>query len=231
MVLVGFPTEYEAHDFLHAMKGRHRHALEEGQYYTGKVVETEVAVLITGIGPVRAVSRTTEFLSKVRGNIFILGGFAGALTEALQRGQVLIVRDYSSSQTINYLRLLPGFDIAQVHPVTELAATAEEKRRLGRESGAQIVDMETAYLANLVVQRGLEFMSVRAVSDLVGEDLPADVLQEGYDYVAAKTTPGRLVKFLFMNPSRIKALRDFMAPLPGVRKKLTDFMLMAVQEF
>jgi hypothetical protein len=52
-----------------------------------------------------------------------------------------------------------------------LAATPEQKRRLGRDHDAAAVDMETAHVARWCAARDIPFASVRAVSDDVHTEL------------------------------------------------------------
>jgi len=51
---------------------------------------------------------------------------------------------------------------------------AEEKRRLGRLTDATGLDMESAAVAAVAQERGVPMAIVRAVSDLLDEDLPLD---------------------------------------------------------
>lgn len=226
-----FPTLFEAQGLIKRLKSLKKHNSIPGvPIYTGKIEKKSVMVAIIGIGPEMSVKNTQKLFQQHPSPIVILAGFAGALTEDVTKGQILIARDYSNMALINYIRLVPGFDIASVHPVKQTIATANEKRHLGLETGCQMVDMETAYLSNLLVGLGVEFMSVRTISDLVNEDIPQDVLENGYDMVESKTTPVKMAKYLIFNPGRIKALREFLAPLPEIRDDLGKFLQDVIEE-
>lgn len=231
MLVVAFPTEYEANDFVKALQKREKKRIDGVLCYAGFLGKTAVLVSIIGIGPAKAHANTQIILDRVEMKVFILAGFAGALTSEVSRGQILIARGYSSESLINYIKLLPGFDIGGLHPVNEVVSTAAEKQRLGEETGCQMVDMETAYVAHLVASNGIEFLGIRAISDLVDEDIPQDVLDCGYDQVESRTTPVKLLGFLALHPKRIKPLKDFLEPLPEVRRKLTEFLITVAKEF
>ncbi|MEM6823160.1 MAG: hypothetical protein AAF558_14610 [Verrucomicrobiota bacterium] len=231
MVVVAFPTEFEAKDLVRQLEDKHHRVVQGIPCYTGKIKGVSVVIPILGMGPEKAHASTQIILQSDEIKVFILAGFAGALTSELTRGQILVARGYSRESVINYIKLLPGFDIAGLHPVTELVSSAEEKRRLGEETGCQMIDMETAYVANLVLGAGVEFIAIRAISDLVDEDLPGDVLEHGYDYAESKSTPVKLMGFLVLHPNRIKPLQEFLKPLPEVRRKLTDFLVTVINEF
>ncbi len=231
MTVIAFPTEFEAQGLLLRMQNVSTHNDIEGvPYRTGLVGDKEVCIVVTGMGPEQSQRRMAIFLAQFKTELFILAGFAGALTESVHRGQILVAKDYSNPDLINYIRLVPGFDIARVHPVEEPVTTAAEKRALGLKTGCQMVDMETAYLSELAAQMRVEFMAVRAISDLVNEDLPQDVLDRGYDLEESKTTPAKMVLYLITNPRRVKALKEFVKPLYEVRDQLGNFLCNLVRD-
>lgn len=231
MLVVAFPTEFEAKDLVRLLEKREKREIGGVNCYAGYIGETATLIAIIGIGPERSHASTYSLIEQLDIKVFILAGFAGAITSEVERGQILIARGYSSEGLINYIKLLPGFDIANVHPVTEVVATAEEKRRLGQETGCQMVDMETAYVSCLAAENGIDFLAIRAISDLVDEDVPVDVLSNGYNQAESRTTPVKFLGFLARNPTQIMPLRKFLEPLPAVRKKLTDFLVTVIKEF
>ncbi|MEM1156755.1 MAG: hypothetical protein AAF649_04490 [Verrucomicrobiota bacterium] len=231
MLVIAFPTEFEAHDLLKLVEKKEKRVIDGVTCFAGYVEERAVMIPIIGIGPTAASYCTEALLKNLQIKVFILAGFAGAITPELERGQILVIKDYSAQSLINYLKLVPGFDIGQVHPVMEVVSSAEEKKRLGEETGCQMVDMETAYVAHMVASAGIEFLGVRAISDLVDEDIPNDALAAGYDHEKSKTTPFKMFGFLARHPKQIKPLKEFVSPLPEVRKKLTDFVVTLIKEF
>lgn len=231
MTVIAFPTEFEAQGLLTRMKQVTAHTeIPEVPYYTGEVGSKQVNVVITGMGPELSRRRMSTYLDHRPTTVFILAGFAGALTDSVYRGQILVARDYSNPDLVNYMRLVPGFDIARVHPVAEPVSTAAEKRSLGLTTGCQMVDMETAYLSELAAERQIEFIAVRAISDLVNEDLPQDILERGYDIEAGKTTPVRMSLYLITNLRRVKALKEFIKPLYEVRDQLGQFLCAFIED-
>ncbi|MEM6886474.1 MAG: hypothetical protein AAF571_15740 [Verrucomicrobiota bacterium] len=231
MLVIAFPTEFEAQDLLKLVEKKEKRVIDGVTCFAGYVEDRPVMIPIIGIGPTAASYCTEALLKNLEIKVFILAGFAGGINPDLERGQILIVKDYSAQSLINYLKLVPGFDIGRVHPVMEVVSSAEEKKRLGEETGCQMVDMETAYVAHMVASAGIEFLGVRAISDLMDEDVPNDALAAGYDQAESKTTPFKMFGFLARHPKQIKPLKDFVEPLPEVRKKLTDFVVTLIKEF
>ncbi|MDX6767861.1 MAG: hypothetical protein SFU85_13850 [Candidatus Methylacidiphilales bacterium] len=230
MIAVLFPTEYEAKDFLGALSHRSTRVVDHITVHEGKLGRASVVLAVIGMGPELSARGTESVLKHFEVSQVILAGFAGALSPQMARGQIIIVQDYSSEALINYLRLLPGFDIAKVYPSPTVVSTAEQKQAIGREFNCQIVDMETDAVARAVLPYCLDFLSIRAVSDLATEDIPNDVLSQGYNMHTGRTSPLKLIAHLAFNQDRIKAFKDFLAPLPEVRAKLTMFVAQVVKE-
>jgi len=230
MTAVLFPTDFEAKDLIGQMTGRSTKNVEGVTVHSGKVGKTEIIAAIIGMGPQLAAKGALIVLKHHTVSNVVLAGFAGALSPQLKRGQILIVQDYSSESLINFLKLLPGFDIARVYPSDRVIASAALKQQIGSQYNCQLVDMETDAVARAVIQHGIEFLSIRAISDLAAEDIPDDVLSKGYNMHTGKTSPVRLIMHLAVNRQRINAFKAFLKPLPQVRKGLTHFLAQVINE-
>lgn len=231
MVTVIFPTRFEAEDFLTALIDKKRSDVGGVERYCGKIKEIDVQVVICGIGPRKASDSVTKVFAASPPSMVILSGFAGALSTQLVRGQIVIASGYSSNDLINYIKLIPGFDIGRLHSSDKVVGTVAEKKALGEQTGCQMVDMEMAAIAGVVRAYGVEILGIRAISDLANEPVPVDLLAKGYDEATGKTTPLKMAGYLLLKPHRIKELKKFLEPLPAVRRKLTDFLVAAVEEF
>lgn len=112
-------------------------------------------------------------------------GIAGGLTDARRSGDVVLadrVMDEAgcvvaadaawlarATQRLKpYRRVRIGPLVAAGSPV----ATPEAKRRLGRQSGAEAVDMESHAVALVALDRGLPFLAVRAIADTARHRVP-----------------------------------------------------------
>ena len=231
MIAVLFPSRFEGEAFAKELSGEVEWSVRNGvEIAKGRLGEKDVVVGVVGIGPKIAASRTQKILKFYPFHIVILAGFAGALNENLHRGHVLIARGYCEQETYNYLRVIPNFDMAGLVTSDKVVGTAEEKAQLQSQSGCQMVDMETASVAKIVENFGIEFLAVRAISDLYDENLPVQALSSAYDYRSGKPTPLKLLWYFLLHPQHIKSFKRFLAPLPDVRESLTRFLLAAVQD-
>lgn len=230
MIALGIPTHFEAKDLLATVKQPTRKVIDGIECTSGTIANVEVVIAITGIGRQHSSRAARVILNNYSISFFILCGFAGALVPSLHMGQILIAKNYSSEDLINYIRLVPGFDLASLHTADEVIATAGDKARLAATTHCQMVDMEMSAVADVINAAGIEILGVRAISDLASQDVPLDLFERAYDYAKAKPTPVRLAFYLMLKPWKIAALRELFHPLPEVRRKLSDFLITLLPE-
>lgn len=96
--------------------------------------------------------------------ICVLGGLAGGLRSDLGVGSIVVEPPAGRS-----CLALP---VGRIATCDAPVASCAEKSRLHQETGADVCDMETAHLRCRAEERGVEFWSVRAVSDAAADDLP-----------------------------------------------------------
>ncbi len=129
-------------------------------------------VLTTSMGPRNAREAFADALQSATPAWVITGGIAGGLDPALLTGDARFEADghFPKLAAFNRLGLVSGRFLL----VDQVAATAVEKSRLRAESGADLVDMESAAIRALCRAAGLPSATVRTVSDSATEDLPLD---------------------------------------------------------
>jgi adenosylhomocysteine nucleosidase len=144
----------------------------------------------SGIGVARA-TRAAQQLLRAGADALLCFGIGGALDVQLRSGDIVlaseIVCDASLElegatrlpTTIAWRRQLEQslarVGRVRVGPVLtcrELVCNAEDKRARFAESGALVVDMESAAVAAVARARGVPFMTVRVVADTAMEELP-----------------------------------------------------------
>jgi adenosylhomocysteine nucleosidase len=173
-----------------------------------------VLVVETGVGSER-MAASLEWLLHApqlnavpyRPKVVLSAGYSGALQEGFHIGDVLLATDVADlAGTVwptTWPKTLPGekwqppLHRGRLLTVTGLIATAEEKRRLGRQYQAAAVDMETAVVARLCNQHGIPFGCVRAISD----DLDVELSQQLVELVfEGRAAPGRLLAAMARRP-------------------------------
>ena len=140
-------------------------------------IAQRISVAYVGMGMTCAGGVLNRLLEWFQPRVVVSAGLAGSLVSAISVPQVLsvnaVIRMNEGSFELPHNAVRAG---ARMVSVEAVAATAAEKRRLGIESGAELVDMETWELARICRERRISFRAVRAVSDGVDEDIPAAIL-------------------------------------------------------
>jgi len=141
--------------------------------YNGRKFEIfenkNVIVICGGIGGEAARRASEAAISVYHPGGLVSAGFAGALTDPLKVGDVVIPD-----------RVLDAGDSSRFHAVTGEGslvsfcevASREQKASLAKAYGAKAVDMEAASVARCAQIHGLMFMAVKAISDEAHETLP-----------------------------------------------------------
>ena len=141
----------------------------------------EPAVLaICGMGMENAGQAAEELARSFRLRGLLMLGFAGALTDSLRRGDVVLAEQVIQQSTGERFDcrtdLLP---VRCTHRGTLLMTdrvirSAGEKRRLGKDWGALAVDTESAGVARAAARAGLPFAAVRSITDASGQSIFID---------------------------------------------------------
>lgn len=147
MTLVCFAVPQEAKAFQKLVGGR-----------------ADVRVLITGLGARNAERAVREALRELRPSRVFTCGFAGALNPDLVIGDVVCTRETP----------VTGAKPVYFFCASRVAVTVAEKSALRAQTGADVVEMESAVIARVCAATGVECVTLRAISDTAHEDLPLD---------------------------------------------------------
>ena len=139
-------------------------------------------------------------------------------------GQVVVSSNFSSEAVLGFIRMLSGFDFAGFCTIDEVVGTPAARDEIAGASEAQIVDMETETVANVVSGHQIPFLAVRAISDDYQHVLPVGALAAGFNASLGQATPLRLLKYLAAHPGEIGPMRKFIGDLSLARKNLTRFL-------
>jgi adenosylhomocysteine nucleosidase len=94
-------------------------------------------------------------------------GFCGALDPALRIGDIVVSGEVPKGLQASFVQ-------GDVVSVDRVAFTAREKSDLRAATGAAVVEMESAAVAQKARDWNVPFGCVRVVSDVAGDDLPLD---------------------------------------------------------
>ena len=239
MIAITFALPAESAEFLRRLRDKSRADRDGIRTIRGKIDDRAIEVLHTGIGESVCRQRMAKFLSGTgrirRGehdqhfDYLISAGFAGALNDRLQVGDLLIAKNFStlwSAENRSSLSSLP-IHIADLLTVPALINSGEDRNKLALTSGAVAVDMETEFIARACTVHGVPLLSLRVVSDTPKELFPAptDVL---FDIEGQQTQMLKLATYFFAHPHRVPRLVQFAQRIARARKVLADALVTLV---
>ncbi len=151
----------------------------------------DFSILIVGIGRQNAEKSVRDFLATQAPERVLTCGFAGGLNPDLKLGEVVFEMlpgscrsDEAPTKTRNifepthagcYEQLIAaGAKPATFFCADRIATTVAEKKALRVQTGADVVEMESAAIHAVCRERGLPCITVRVISDMANEDLPLD---------------------------------------------------------
>lgn len=167
--------------------------------------QVSCAIEITGMGLRNASNAIHAALEYWRPQSVITAGFGGGLDPTLPRGTVVYDPDdeLRIEAKLKELAARP----ATFHCAPRIAVTTAEKSELRRQTGADVVEMESAIIRAACRQAGVPSGTIRVISDAAQDDLPLD-------FNALMTTTDRIdwwqfARTLLGKPAAIPRLMEF----------------------
>jgi adenosylhomocysteine nucleosidase len=224
MICYAFPVAHEAELLLAKCTQRESFAIGETFCTLGNLGARQILVAQVGMGQARARESIQTVFRYFRPKAVVLAGYGGALVQQLKLGQIIVSTNFTSEELLPFLRLLSGFDFAVFCTADEIAGTPEKRDWYAHSMKAQVIDLETAAIADVVRGREIPFLAVRVISDEYKTVLPSAALAAGFDPVRNRPTPVRLLKRLAFHPGEVRPFKEFVADLGIARKMLTTFL-------
>ena len=240
MIAVTFALPAESREFLRSLTNRSRADRNGVRTIRGKIDDRAIEVLHTGVGERVCRQRVGRFLSatgRIRPgdhdqhfDYLISAGFAGALNDQLQLGDLLLAKNFST------LRLKENFSvstlpihIADLLTVPALIDSSEERNKLALTSGAVAVDMETEFIARGCAAHAIPVLSLRVISDTPRElfPAPANVL---FDIERQQTRMLKLATHLLAHPTSVPRLVQFARRIARARKTLANALIALIDK-
>ncbi len=158
------------------------------------------AALISGVGKERAERAAEIAVSRYSPDVVVSAGVGGATTEEYKTGDVLECGRVAAGSALGIETPVIEMDGDGAHlclTVPGLIGYPESKRAIGLMDVA-VVDMESYWVADTAVRRGVEARVVRAIIDEVDYEIPA--------WVWGMKKRGGALRMLARRPWRTPAL-------------------------
>ncbi len=230
MIAITFALPAESSDFLRRLRNQSRMDRNGIHTVRGDIDNRTVEVVHTGVGAKVCQQRVGTFLQDQQFDYLISTGFAGALNDELEVGDLLLARNFS---TID-LNKRPSFSRLRLHMADLLTAPAlidssDERNNTAREMGAAAVDMETEFIARACAAHGIPLLSLRVITDTPREPFPAPA-HVLFDIVKQRTDLPKLARFFLSHPNRIPRLIQFARRIANARKMLANALVAILRE-
>ena len=230
MIAVTFALPAESSDFLRHLRNQSRTDCSGIRTIRGTIDDRAVEVLHTGVGEKVCCQRVGKFLQDQQFDLLISSGFAGALNDRLQIGDLLLAKNFS---TVELSEVGSSFSRLPIHEADLLTVRAlidsnDERNKIAHTSGAAAVDMETEFIARACAEHGIPLLSLRVITDTPREPFPAppNVL---FDIEQQQTRFLTLATFFLARPNRVPQLIQFARRIARVRKIIASALFDVVR--
>ena len=175
-----------------------------------------LAFLETGEGIINVERHLEPWLEKRNARKVLSIGFAGALSQSLKAGDLVIAEEVRNASVLPDAKLLtaarrvstddPWIHFGVALTSNEILCKAQSKRVLAESLADEIgaVDMESTAIAGICGRRGLPFLIVRSITDLLDEDLPLDFNQ--YRNCDGRVDSKQVMKAALLRPRALRGL-------------------------
>lgn len=225
MIAATFALPAESAEFLRCLTNKTRIERNSVEIIRGKIDHRKIEVLHTGVGEKVCRQRLGKFLQDQHFDYLVSAGFAGALNDQLQPGDLLLAKNFSTIRPREQFSVSSRpIHIADLLTVAALIHSREERNKLALTSGAAAVDMETEFIARACAAQGIPLLSLRVISDTPRElfPAPANVL---FDVERQQTRMLKLATHLLAHPSHVPRLVQFARRIVHARRILANALV------
>lgn len=223
MIGITFALSSESSDFVSRVHDRRR----DDNLISGKIGNHEIAIVHTGVGAKNCNARLELLIHKARPKFVISAGFAGAVSDELRAGDLILAENFSEANLLDRAKEIlrdQNARAAKVFTSTSIIDSVAERNEIARASGAAAVDMETGAIVAVCNAHGIPLLSLRAISDSARDPFPAppSVL---FDIQSQRTNWPGLISYLMGNPIAIWRLSQFSRQIKRVCATLTNALV------
>lgn len=247
MIAIVFALRWEINPLLDCLNVSKEFEIDEALFYQGDLNGQPVTLVQGGVGRKNAVKATRCLLEYAKVDLLISSGVAGGIRQGLNVGDLVVAENvgYSKQSDFEEQKLQLEADYVCNRKVVQLAGQlmcnmefklhignlltvdkvineAGTKRKIGDHNPFSAVDMESAAIAEVALEKGIEFAAIRAISDDVDDDLHLDynkiISDEG------KIRAGGIALEVLKNPQTLAVLKRLNKQTKKAARSLAYFM-------
>ncbi len=198
--------------------------------FEGEIGGSLAVLAVSGIGEERAYKTAKKILGRFpNARAYVSVGLSASLAHELSPGDVVGAAEIITVASPDNIHPCdPGLisavsklrcRIGKFVTASKTVITSSEKKEIAKASGAIALDMESGGAARGCIEAGVPFISIRAISDGLDEDLPVDfdlLMREG------KMRWGRFIVYFMTHPAKIPPLMRLGRNSRLARERLGD---------
>jgi len=173
--------------------------IDEVLFYQGDLNGLPLMLVQGGMGRENAIKAACCLLESVRVDLLISAGVAGGIRQGLNVGDLVVAESVGYSKQGDFdgeelqlesdfvckkeiVRLARQFShglksklhFGNILTVDRVISQASTKRKIGEHNSFLAVEMESAAVAEVACEKGVEFAAIRSISDDIEDDLHLD---------------------------------------------------------
>ena len=208
-----FATAIESDGLVNLLESRVTTRCASYVEHAGRLGGRPLVIAESGIGAKAAAKATEDVIAMSKPSWIVSAGFAGALTEGIDRGHVLMADDlvdpHDKHLSVGFkidsgvVEATRGLHLGRLLSIDHLISSPDQRRELGGRYAAAACDMETMSVAEVCRRRQVRFLSVRVITDAVDDRLPPEIER----LAKQKTIAGKLgaaTGAVFKRPGTVK---------------------------
>mgnify|MGYP001438784826 FL=1 len=247
MIAVLCAIRQEISPLVACMNVSKKFSIDEIPFYQGDLNGQSLMLVQGGIGRDNAIRATSCLLESTSVDLLISAGIAGGIRQGLNVGDLVVAEHVGYTRQVDFavekLQLESDFvckeeiiqlarqcssviesklHLGNLLTVDKVISKASTKRRIGEQNSFLAVEMESAAVAEVACERGVEFAAIRSISDDIDDDLHLD-----YDNMISdegKVKVGNIALSVLKNPQKLALLSRLNKQTRSAAKSLAYFM-------
>ncbi|HJO55298.1 MAG TPA: 5'-methylthioadenosine/S-adenosylhomocysteine nucleosidase, partial [Candidatus Scalindua sp.] len=196
MIAVLCAIRQEISPLVACMNVSKKFSIDEIPFYQGDLNGQSLMLVQGGIGRDNAIRATSCLLESTSVDLLISAGIAGGIKQGLNVGDLVVAEHVGYTRQVDFdvekLQLESDFvckeeiiqlarqcssviesklHLGNLLTVDKVISKASTKRRIGEQNSFLAVEMESAAVAEVACERGVEFAAIRSISDDIDDDL------------------------------------------------------------
>ncbi|GAX59607.1 nucleosidase [Candidatus Scalindua japonica] len=247
MIAVLCAIRQEASPLIACMNVSRKFDIDKIPFYQGELNGLPLILVQGGIGSENATKATSCLLESTKVDLLISAGVAGGIRDGLNVGDIVIAEGIGYTKQDNFsgevLHLKSKYECSKevvqlarqycidseskLHfgallTVDKVIGQASTKRRIGEHNSFLAVEMESAAIAKVASEKGVEFAAIRSISDDIEDELQLD-----YDNILSdegKVKVSSIALGVMRHPQRLALLRRLNKQTKSASKSLANFL-------